>query len=42
VPYAREEVLSDRIAEVMTGLAFDDEILGWLGEARKESHGDER
>lgn len=41
-PYAREEVLSGRFADVPKGLTFDDEILGWLREALRESHGDER
>jgi site-specific DNA recombinase len=41
-PYTREEVLSGQFAEVLKGLTFDDEILGWLREALRESHGDEK
>ena len=41
-PYTREEVLSGQFADVLKGLTFDDEILGWLREALRESHGDEK
>jgi DNA invertase Pin-like site-specific DNA recombinase len=41
-PYTREEVLSGRFAEVLKGLSFDDEILGWVREALRQSHEDER
>jgi site-specific DNA recombinase len=41
-PYTREEVLSGQFAELLKGLAFDDEILGWMSEALKQSHGDEK
>ena len=41
-PYTREEVLSERFGELLEGLAFDDEVLGWVREALRESHGDER
>ena len=41
-PYTREEILSARFADVLKGLTFDDEILGWLREALRQSHGDEK
>ena len=41
-PYTREEVLSGQFADLLKGLAFDEEILGWLREALRESHHDER
>ena len=41
-PYTREEVLSAQFADVLKGLTFDDEILGWVKEALRESHGDEK
>ena len=41
-PYTREEVLSGQFADVLKGLTFDEEILGWLKEALRESHGDEK
>jgi hypothetical protein len=41
-PYTREEVLSERFAELIKGLAFDDEVLAWVREALRESHQDER
>jgi len=41
-PYTREEVLSGRFAEILKGLSFDGEILGWVREALLESHDDEK
>jgi DNA invertase Pin-like site-specific DNA recombinase len=41
-PYTREEVLSERFAALLKGLAFDEEILGWVKEALLQSHGDEK
>jgi hypothetical protein len=40
-PYTREEVLSDKFAEVLKHLVFDDAILGWVKEALRQSHNDE-
>jgi DNA invertase Pin-like site-specific DNA recombinase len=41
-PYTREEVLSERFAALLKGLAFDEEILGWVKAALVQSHGDEK
>jgi site-specific DNA recombinase len=41
-PYTREEVLSERFAELLKGRAFDEEILGWVKAALLQSHGDEK
>ena len=41
-PYTREEVLSGQFADVLKKLTFDDEILGWLREALRESQDDEK
>ncbi len=41
-PYTREEVLSSQFADVLKLLTFDDDVLGWLKEALRESHGDEK
>jgi hypothetical protein len=41
-PYTREEVLSERFAGLLEDLVFDDEVLGWVREALRASHEDER
>ena len=41
-PYMREEVLEQRFAELLGRLTFDDEVLGWVREALRESHGEEK
>jgi site-specific DNA recombinase len=41
-PYTREEVLSEQFAEILKRLAFDDEILAWVRDALRQSHGDEK
>jgi site-specific DNA recombinase len=39
-PYTREEVLEERFADLLRGLVLDDEIMGWVTEALRQSHGD--
>ena len=41
-PYTREEVFEERFAEILKELSLDGEILEWVIEALRESHGDER
>jgi site-specific DNA recombinase len=41
-PYVREEVLEVRFTDLLKGLAFDEEIMGWMTEALRQSHEDER
>ena len=41
-PYTREEVLEERFAELLERLRFDDEVLTWVSEALRVSHGDEK
>ena len=41
-PYTREEVLDERFAALLDGLRFDDEVLAWVTNALRASHGDER
>ena len=41
-PYVREEVLEAKFAEILRRLTFDDEVLGWVKEALRQSHVDER
>jgi site-specific DNA recombinase len=38
--YTREEVLEEQFANVLKSLRLDDEILGWVTEALRQSHGD--
>jgi site-specific DNA recombinase len=40
--YTRQEVLEERFAQLLKGLAFDDEIMAWVAEALRQSHQDER
>ena len=41
-PYVREEVLEERFTDILRTLRFDAEILEWVTQALRESHGDER
>ena len=41
-PYTREEVLEERFADLLKGLVFDHEVLGWVTEALRQSHADEK
>jgi site-specific DNA recombinase len=41
-PYVREEVLEAKFSEILRCLTFDDEVLGWVKEALRQSHVDER
>lgn len=41
-PYTREEVLEERFAELLDQLRFDDEVLAWVSQALRVSHGDEK
>ncbi len=38
----REEVLEEKFTEVLKGLAFDEEVVGWISQALRESHVDEK
>jgi len=39
-PYTREEILEEHFSELLKGLAFDDEVLGWLSQALQETQAD--
>ena len=39
-PCTREEVLEEQFADLLKGLVLDDEIMGWVTEALRRSHGD--
>jgi hypothetical protein len=41
-PYVREEVVSERFAEILGRLSFGEEVLTWLTKALRESHVDEQ
>ena len=41
-PYTREELLEERFAELLDCLRFDDEVLAWVSQALRVSHGDEK
>jgi site-specific DNA recombinase len=41
-PYTREEDFEERFAELLKGLSLDGEILDWVTEALRQSHGDEK
>lgn len=41
-PYTREEVLEEKFNELLWGLSFDDETIGWVTDALRVSHADER
>jgi site-specific DNA recombinase len=40
--YTREEVLADRFTDLLRGLALDDEVVGWVTDALRQSHSDEK
>lgn len=40
--YVREEVLEGRFAELLKGLALDEDVIEWVTEALRESHVDEK
>lgn len=40
-PYVREEALEQQFTQVLRRLRFDEEILGWVSQALRESHQDE-
>lgn len=39
-PYTREEVFEEHFTGLLKGLALDDEVLGWVTEALRQSHND--
>ena len=41
-PYTREEVLEKKFTELLKGITFSQEVLTWVTQALRESHGDER
>jgi hypothetical protein len=41
-PYTRQEVLEEKFSRVLKTLVFDDEVMAWVAEALRQSHGDER
>ncbi|SRR6266446_147015 len=41
-PYVREEVISERFAEILGRLSFGDEVLTWVSTALRDSHVDEQ
>ena len=41
-PYTREEVLAERFAGLLKGLAVDSEVVEWVAGALRESHVDEK
>ena len=41
-PYTREEVLEEKFTALLKGIAFSNETLGWVQQALRESHRDER
>jgi hypothetical protein len=41
-PYVREEVISERFAEILGRLSFGEEVLTWVSKALRESHVDEQ
>ena len=41
-PYTWEELLEERFAELLDRLRFDDEVLAWVSQALRVSHGDEK
>ena len=40
-PNVREEVLERKLGDIIRGLTFDEEVLGWIIEALRESHHDQ-
>ncbi len=41
-PYVREEVISEKFAEILRRLTFGDSVLSWVTKALRESHVDEQ
>ena len=41
-PYTREEVLEEHFSLVLKRFYFDDEVMEWVADALKQSHGDEK
>jgi site-specific DNA recombinase len=41
-PYTREEVLEGQFVDLIRRLAFDEEVLGWVTVALRQSHADEQ
>jgi site-specific DNA recombinase len=41
-PYVREEVIEHKFTEILGQLAFDEEVLDWVREALRQSHGQEK
>jgi site-specific DNA recombinase len=41
-PYVREEVISERFAEILGSLSFGEEVLTWMAKALRESYVDEQ
>src|SRR6202140_2896898 len=41
-PYTREEVLAERFAGLLEGLALDADVVEWVAAALRESHADEK
>jgi hypothetical protein len=41
-PYTREEVLEKKFTELLRGISFSEEVLAWVSQALRESHGEER
>ena len=39
-PYTREEVLEEQFADLLKGLVLDEDVVGWVTEALRQSHGD--
>jgi hypothetical protein len=41
-PYTREEVLENKFTELLKGISFSEEVLAWVTQALRMSHGDEK
>jgi site-specific DNA recombinase len=41
-PYTREEVLETKFTELLKGISFTEDVLGWVTGALRESHRDEK
>jgi hypothetical protein len=41
-PAARQEILAEKLGEVIKGIAIDESLLDWLTQALRESHRDEK
>lgn len=40
--YAREELLEEKLSEILGRLTFDDDVMSWISDALRQSHGDEK